>query len=51
MKIPEKLKVKFTKWYIKKGYKFGYDKNREAYWICPWYVRPLLIFFSPSIYA
>lgn len=44
------LKRKFTYWYIKKGYTFEY-KDYEAVFNCPWYVRPLLIFFSPSIYA
>ena len=40
---------KFTYWYIKRGYTFEYD-NYEPVWHCPWWVRPLLIFFSPSIY-
>lgn len=49
-----KLKKRFTKWYYKKGYKFGYNNPifpESAYWKCPWYVKPLLIFFSPSYYC
>lgn len=51
-KIKRKLKTKFTKWYVRKGYVFGYDGNipPKAYWSCPWYVKPLLFLFSPSIY-
>lgn len=42
---------KFTYWYIKKGYIFSYtSETLEPHWECPWWVRPLLIFFSPSIY-
>ena len=61
---PSKLREKFTKWYIKRGYTFGYSgvpvytdgllvtplEMPEAIWKCPWWVKPLLIFFSPSIY-
>lgn len=44
------LDIKFTYWYIKKGYIFGYDEYMNPFWKCPWWVRPFLIFFSPSIY-
>ena len=44
------IKKRFTKWYVKKGYKFGYDSLNVAVWNCPWWVKPLLIFFSPSVY-
>lgn len=43
------LTRKFTYWYIKKGYTFKY-KDGEAVFDCPWWIRSLLIFFSPSIY-
>ena len=61
-----KMKKRFTKWYVKKGYKFGYEKIEtigddvfqipvkmpKAYFICPFYIKPLLLFlFSPSIYT
>lgn len=60
------IKRRFTKWYVRKGYKFGYDFTDvpvyddgfmktpagvpKAIWHCPWWVKPLLIFFSPSVY-
>ena len=61
------IKARFTKWYVKKGYRFGYDFEDcdiigdehfkspygmpIAYWICPKWVKPLLMLFSPSIYT
>ena len=48
-----KLKEHFTKWYVNKGYLFGYDftdNPTESSFICPIWVRPFLIFFSPSVY-
>lgn len=58
-----KLKHRFTKWYIRKGYTFGYDftdvpvmgdeyiktpcRIPKAIWRCPFWVRPLLSLFSP----
>lgn len=56
------LKRRFTLWYIRRGYTFGYDYTPtapdddrviipKAVWECPWWVKPLLIFFSPSVYA
>lgn len=57
----QELKKRFTIWYIKKGYTFDYvlhriDFNEPFYqkpiaiFDCPWYVKPLLCFFSPSVY-
>ena len=61
-------RIKFTKWYFRKGYTFGYDFNGietiggddifpampksmpRAVWNCPWYIKPFLFLFSPSIY-
>lgn len=64
--MSKSINRRFTEWYVKKGYVFGYrfegvpiieedlfatpSRMMEAYWICPIWVRPLLIFFSPSIY-
>lgn len=65
------LRVRFTKWYIKRGYEFGYHMTHfldydyasyatdlygmcgkvESYFKCPWWVKPLLVFFSPSVYT
>lgn len=51
------IRSKFTRWYIKRGYTFNYEIPRLgtieccARWDCPWWVRPLLIFFSPSVYV
>lgn len=44
------IKRRFTKWYVKRGYKFSYDLSHVAVWNCPWWVKPLLIFFSPAVY-
>ena len=46
-----KIRKRFTKWYIKMGYTFGYDSYGDAYWNCPWYIKPLLFLFSPSCYC
>lgn len=59
-----KIRRAFTKWYIKRGWTSGwhfiYDEEGEhpthpidakRYFVCPWWVRPLLIFFSPCVYA
>lgn len=62
-----KIRKKFTKWYVKKGYKFGYDFTDvpvydngfmktpagmpKAVWHCPWWVKPFLFLFSPSTYV
>ena len=56
------MRKRFTKWYFKRGYRFGYNFGPKNYfsddlvdtgvavWDCPWWVKPLLIFFSPSVY-
>ena len=57
----QELKERFTIWYIKKGYTFGYVLHRIEFdepfcpesivvFNCPWYIKPLLCFFSPSVY-
>lgn len=49
----DKLKRRFTLWYIKRGYSFGYDTSSrvpKAWFRCPIWVRPLLVLFSPSVY-
>lgn len=48
--LHRELSATFTRWYVKQGYTFGYDSNYNAYYVCPWYVRPLLTLFSPSVY-
>lgn len=46
-----KLRRKFTKWYFRKGYNATYHYIIDNYvFDCPWYVKPLLFLFSPSIY-
>ena len=51
------MKQKFTKWYVKRGYQFEYDFmdplmcTSKPIWTCPLWVRPFLIFFSPSVYC
>ena len=61
------IKRRFTKWYVRKGYKFGYDftdvpvyddgfmkipaGGPKAVWHCPWFVKPFLFLFSPSLYV
>lgn len=46
------LKARFTRWYVRRGYKFGYRKDLTAYYVCPVWVKPLLPFlFSPGVYA
>lgn len=60
------IRSRFTKWYVNKGFGFGYDFTGceiigngrfktplglpNAYFTCPWWVKPLLILFSPSTY-
>lgn len=50
MKLPNKLKRRFTNWYVRRGYTFHTTPDCDGYWVCPWYVKPLLIFFSPTVY-
>ena len=51
------LRVKFTRWYYRKGYRMVYkpcgyaDGVVELVFSCPFWVRPLVeLFFSPCIY-
>lgn len=49
----ERLKVRFTRWYLRRGYRFreaSPDGCEKAVWTCPLWVFPLLVFFSPSTY-
>lgn len=65
-KLRERYSRPFTKWYVKRGYTFGYDFTDVPVYTdgylstpggmpkvrfnCPKWVKPLLIFFSPSVY-
>lgn len=47
------LKIRFTKWYVAKGYRYGFQFDlfhMRSIYTCPLWVRPLLVFFSPSVY-
>lgn len=48
----EKLRQLFTEWYFRHGWTFEYDFNLgvKPAWNCPFYVKPLLVLFSPSVY-
>lgn len=41
------IKKRFTMWYIRRGYIFDPETGFE----CPFWVKPLLIFFSPIVYT
>lgn len=41
------IKKRFTIWYVQRGYAFGHTDSVSE---CPFWVKPLLIFFSPSVY-
>ena len=41
------IKKRFTIWYVRRGYTFDLETGFE----CPFWVKPLLIFFSPSVYT
>ena len=45
----QKLRKRFTLWYIRRGYTFRTEEG-EGVWDCPWWVRPMLFLFSPSVY-
>lgn len=51
-----KIKERFTRWYYRKGYRMHYkpcaygDGVDSLVFDCPWWIKPLLIFFSPSVY-
>lgn len=54
MTLKNKIKNDFTRWYVRQGYTYYSsmsDSDQETKWCCPWWVRPLLIFFSPSVYV
>lgn len=53
----DELRVKFTKWYCRRGYHMSYkpcdygDGVAELIFHCPWWVRPFVEwFFSPCVY-
>lgn len=43
------LRKRFTLWYIRRGYTFRTEEG-DGVWDCPWWVRPMLFLFSPSVY-
>lgn len=43
-------RFKITKWYIDNGYTFEVGSYKNFY-DCPWWVKPLLIFFSKKQYV
>lgn len=51
-----KLKCRFTEWYVQRGYTFIYVRKSdclmdlETIWVCPFWVKPFLCLFSPSVY-
>ena len=44
-----RIGMHFTRWYVRRGYTFDYEDHKPV-WDCPWYIRPMLFFFSPVIY-
>ena len=42
------IKKRFTIWYVRRGYTFDCT---DSVFECPFWVKPLLIFFSPSVYT
>lgn len=44
------LKKRFTKWFVRKGYRFSYDEQGRTVFMCPIWVKPFLVLFSPSVY-
>ena len=48
------IKKRFTIWYAQRGYTFDPRPDEEhtgSAFECPFWVKPLLIFFSPSVYT
>lgn len=45
----KRLREKFTRWYVKKGYTFN-GGFTEIIFCCPWWVKPFVFLFSPSVY-
>lgn len=48
--VMEKLRQRFTEWYFRHGWTFEYTLGGKPTWNCPFYVKPLLVLFSPSVY-
>lgn len=43
------IKKRFTRWYVRKGYKYQSD---EPVYVCPWYIRPFAMWLLlPSVYT
>ena len=42
------IRKRFTIWYVQRGYTF---ECTDSAFECPFWVKPLLIFFSPSVYV
>ena len=45
----DKIRVRFTEWYVDKGYTFTVKDQRPIYG-CPWWVKPFTWLLSPSLY-
>ena len=48
------IRKRFTIWYVQRGYTFDPRPNKgctDSVFECPFWVKPLLIFFSPSVYT
>lgn len=46
------LKTRFTLWYIRRGYEYGYTNALDEYYICPKWVKLLNPFlFSRRVYT
>lgn len=54
-KITNKYSKRFTKWFYRKGYRWAAWLNPKTEEMehglqCPFWVKPLMVFFSPSVY-
>ena len=48
------IRKRFTIWYVQQGYTFDPRPDKgstDSVFECPFWVKPLLIFFSPSVYT
>lgn len=46
----DKLRKKFTEWYIDQGYATMKSRlNHDIIFLCPWWVKPFTWLWSPSI--
>ena len=45
------IRKRFTMWYFNRGYGMEYGLGDDIIFTCPWWVKPLLIFFSQGIYV